>query len=150
MKFSRTAEYALLALEHMVRKDRFSDEAVSVREIGSIYHIPQNLLAKVMQKLAREKMVEAVRGVKGGYLLRVDVRRISVARIITIFDGPTSIAQCLSAQACPQADNCLIQSPFADLNEKINNLLEGTSIADLAGPVFRSPKKKLALTGSKT
>ncbi len=137
MRFSRTAEYALLAIEHMVRTDRFSDDAVSVREIAQIYRIPYALLAKVMQRLAKHGFVEATRGTKGGYLLARDARKISVAEIIEIFDGPTAIAQCFSAEACPQSSNCLIQSPFAELNAKINALLQGTTISDLAVPLIK-------------
>src|SRR3989304_1194488 len=132
MRFSRKAEYALLAVEHMVRKDRISDEAASVREIAQIYRIPYALLAKVLQQLARKGVIEATRGAKGGYFLARDPRRVSVAEIIELFDGPTVIAQCFSAKACPQARNCLIQSPFARLNDKINAILTGTTVADLA------------------
>lgn len=137
MRFSRTAEYALLAIEHMVRVDRFSDAAVSVRDISKIYRIPYALLAKVMQRLAKHGFVEATRGTKGGYLLMRDARKISVAEIIEIFDGPTVIAQCFSAESCPQSSNCLIQSPFAELNSKINELLQETTISDLAAPLIK-------------
>ncbi len=137
LHFNRKTEYALLAIEHMVRKEYQHPQVLitSAREISDLYHIPYPLLAKVLQKLAGRGLVKSVHGTKGGYVLTKRPHDISVADVVQIFDGPVALAECFRAQkiTCPQWDGCLIKDPFYELNNKIQTLLVQTSLADLAG-----------------
>ena len=133
--FNRKTEYAILAIEHMARKDAAGPHIVSTREIADTYRIPYPLLAKVLQKLAAKGMVRAVHGTKGGYVLAKRPAEISIADVVEIFDGPIAVAECLKEEKsdCPQWDGCHIKDPFQELNVKIHDLLVQTKIADLAG-----------------
>jgi len=132
--FNRKTEYALLAIEHMIRKEKQSSPVISTREISETYHIPYNLLAKVLQKLAVKGLIKSVQGTKGGYVLAKQPIDITVADIVEIFDGPFAVAECFNGEkiTCPQWDGCLIKSPFYELNHKIYDLLSQTTVADLA------------------
>src|SRR5215813_8903985 len=50
-RLSKKADYGLIALKHLAQH---ADESVSAREIAAQYHIPAELLAKVLQRLARK------------------------------------------------------------------------------------------------
>jgi Rrf2 family protein len=132
--FNRKTEYALLAIEHMIRKENQSAPVISTREIAETYRIPYNLLAKVLQKLAVKGLIKSVQGTKGGYVLARRPIDITVADIVEIFDGPFAVAECFNGEkiTCPQWDGCLIKSPFYELNHKIYDLLAQTTVADLA------------------
>jgi Rrf2 family protein len=140
--FNRKTEYALLAIEHMIRKEKQSAPVISTREISETYHIPYNLLAKVLQKLAVKGLIKSVQGTKGGYVLAKRPIDITVADIVEIFDGPFAVAECFNGEkiTCPQWDGCLIKSPFYELNHKIYDLLSQTTVADLAQ---KSPNQPL-------
>jgi Rrf2 family protein len=129
IQFNRKTEYAILAVEHIARKEN----QASTREIADAYHIPYPLLAKVLQKLAAAGMIRAVHGTKGGYVLTKRPAEISVADVVEVFDGPIAVAECFREEksACPQWDGCHIKDPFYELNSKIHNLLVQTKIADL-------------------
>jgi len=135
LHFNRKTEYALLAIEHMVRKENQSGQLTSAREVSQAYRIPYPILAKVLQKLAVKGLIKAVHGTKGGYVLAKKASDISVAYVVEIFEGPFAVAECLRDEkiTCPQWDGCLIKSPFTELNHKIYNLLAQTTVADLAG-----------------
>lgn len=135
LHFNRKTEYALLAIEHMMMKGVEGLPVTSAREIAETYHIPQPLLAKILQKLAGKGLIKSVHGTKGGYLLVKKPADISVADVVTIFDGPVALAECFKEEkiTCPQWNGCLIKDPFYELNHKINNLLVETTLADLAG-----------------
>lgn len=140
LHFNRKTEYALLAIEHMVRKENQSGQVTSTREVSEAYHIPYPLLAKVLQKLAGKGLVKAVHGTKGGYILAKRPSDITVAHIVEIFDGPIAVVECFRDEkiTCPQWDGCLIKDPFYELNHKIYHLLTETTIADLSGKSSQS------------
>jgi len=135
--FNRKTEYALIDIEHMIRKSQDGETITSTREIAQTYHIPNPILAKVLQKLASKGLVKSSQGTKGGYVLAKQPEDISVAHVVEIFEGPWAVAECFRDEkiTCPQWDGCLIKSPLYDLNHKIYNLLTQTSVADLrVGP----------------
>ncbi|MCC7343710.1 MAG: Rrf2 family transcriptional regulator [Deltaproteobacteria bacterium] len=135
LHFNKKTEYALLAIEHMIRKEGQALPVTSTREISQSCHIPYPLLAKVMQRLAAHGVIRAFQGTKGGYVLAKPPGDITVAHVVEIFDGPFAVAECFNGEkiTCPQWDGCLIKGPFYELNHKIYNLLAQTTVADLAG-----------------
>src|SRR5579864_8014267 len=92
LRLSKKADYALLAMRHLAaRPDR---EAVSARELAETYAIPPELLAKVLQKLVRAKLLESQHGKAGGYALARPSRAVSVADVIQAVDGPLTVTAC--------------------------------------------------------
>lgn len=135
LHFNRKTEYALLALEHMYHLEGEKGHITSAREVAQKYRIPYPLLAKVLQRLAAQGLVKAIHGTKGGYILAKRASEISVADVVSIFEGPVAVAECFKedAEDCPQWDGCLIKDPFFELNRKIHELLTQTTIEDLVG-----------------
>lgn len=140
LHFNKKTEYALLAIELMVRKEE-QGLPVATREIAEACHIPYPLLAKVLQRLAGHGLIRAFQGTKGGYVLAKRPTDISIAHVVEIFDGPFAVADCFNGEkiTCPQWDGCLIKGPFYDLNHKIYSLLAETTVADLAAKKEKAP-----------
>ena len=135
LHFNRKTEYALIAMEHMLRKaEKEAAALTSTREVAEAYQIPYPLLAKVLQQLASKGIIKSVHGTKGGYIMVKQPEDISVADVVEIFEGPWAVAECFKEEkiTCPQWDDCRIKTPLYDLNHKIYHMLAGTSIADLA------------------
>ncbi len=134
LHFNRRTEYALLAIEHIVRKATQQEGLTSAREVADAYSIPYPLLAKVLQKLSSKGLIKSVHGTKGGYVLAKEPNDITLADVVEIFDGPLAVAECFREEkiTCPQWDGCLIKSPLYELNHKIYTLLTQTTVADLS------------------
>ncbi len=67
LRLSKKADYALIAMKHLaIRPDAAS---ASAREIAEQYDIPVELMAKVLQRLARRGLVTSHQGTRGGYRL---------------------------------------------------------------------------------
>ena len=135
LHFNRKTEYALIAMEHMLRKSSLKEgRLTSAREISLSYTIPYPLMAKVLQKLASKGLVKSVHGTKGGYTIGKPGDDISVAQIMEIFEGPLAVAECFKEEkiTCPQWDGCRIKNPLYELNHKIYHMLEKTTVADSA------------------
>ena len=60
LKITRKVEYALIALRHMQQTPKSC--VSSSNEIASKYGIPQHLLAKILQEMARENLIQAIKG----------------------------------------------------------------------------------------
>ena len=65
LRLSKKAEYALMALKDLA--SRPSAEAASARDIAERYAIPVELMAKVLQRLARKQILVSRHGTRGGY-----------------------------------------------------------------------------------
>ena len=63
-KLSKKADYGLIAVKHLAGHRR--DHACSANEIAEEYGISVTLMAKVLQKLARQNLVAAKHGSSGG------------------------------------------------------------------------------------
>lgn len=129
-RLSKKADYGLIALKHLARH---AEESVSAREIAKEYRIPGELLAKIMQRLARKGLVVSQQGTHGGYILGRDPSRISIVDVIEALDGPIGITPCERGSSCEQMEKCSVKDPLMAVRAKMVRVLSDTSIYELAG-----------------
>jgi len=139
---SKRADYALLALSHLAATQAAEPERlVNTKEIAEQYEIPGELLAKLLQTLAKNGIVSSHPGPTGGYRLLRAPRAISIAEIITVIDGPLAILQCSNGQGdtCKQFSRCTIRDPLAEIERRVKNLLLDITLEDVGGLGPSSP-----------
>jgi Rrf2 family protein len=131
LRLSKKADYALMAMKHLaVRADR---GAASAREIAAHYDIPVELMAKVLQQLARRGLLVSQQGTRGGYLLARPATQISVADVIQSIDGPLTVTACSTGEEkCDQFSKCNVRDPLWRIKEKILAALATCSIFEMA------------------
>jgi Rrf2 family protein len=109
----------------------------SAREIASGYGMPQDLLAKILQKLARAGLVVSHQGTKGGYSLGRPAESIHVVSVIEAVDGRPSLTECVTDDgACEQFDTCNVKSPLARLNDRVLHMFARVTIAKMCDEEF--------------
>lgn len=136
LQLTKRTEYGLIALVHLA--DRRGD-VVSAREIGDHYPVPKRLLAEVLKDLGRAGLVESQRGATGGYALARGAEAITLGEIIAAVEGRPSIAGCealggFEGGSCDVSPVCPIKSPIQRLRAGIWDLLQRTTLRDLAHP----------------
>ncbi len=139
LKFSKRADYALLSLQYMATVQNGIDthhRVVNTKEIAEEHHIPVELLAKVLQTLARHQLIESHHnGPKGGYALRRDPKDITLAQVLEAIEGPLGLTDCCHEKdgesQCEQMNHCNIRTPLFKIQESIYQLLNSMSIEDL-------------------
>jgi Rrf2 family protein len=131
LRLSKKADYALMAMKHLaVRPDAAS---ASAREIAEQYGIPVELLAKVLQSLARRGLVTSLQGTRGGYRLARPTAQITVADIIQAIDGPLTVTACSSeAENCDQYAKCNVRDPLWRIKERIVSALTTCTLQEIA------------------
>lgn len=135
--FTKRADYALLALCYLTTtSDVAADRLVNTKEIAEHFNIPIELLAKILQALARHQIVRSFPGPTGGYRLTKDPSDISVASVVKIIDGQVGIVHCSNGNdvGCEQFERCTIRNPLATIEERMYQLLEKMSIREICQP----------------
>lgn len=141
LRLTKKADYGLMALKYLA--EHASDPSISARDIAEAYHIPPQLLAKVLQRLAKVGILRSHAGMSGGYSLIRHPREISAFEVIHAIDGPLFITSCgPSHSGCDLTDSCTIKEPLARVNDSISSLLRSISVADLAEPVADPSRPK--------
>jgi FeS assembly SUF system regulator len=140
LRLSKKADYALIAMKHLTLRE--GQGAASAREIAEQYSIPVELMAKVLQRLARRGLLSSQQGTRGGYQLARQSGTISVADVIQAIDGPLTVTAC-SAQneRCGQFATCNVRDPLWKIRERIVTALATCSVSEMAseGPVEPVP-----------
>ncbi|RMF10581.1 MAG: Rrf2 family transcriptional regulator [Candidatus Neomarinimicrobiota bacterium] len=117
LKLTRKVEYALMAMQYMQHKP--PEQITKAKEIAERYAIPRPLLAKILQQLARERVVEPVQGPNGGYRLSMALNTLSLARFVEMLEGPLGLVDCNLDAACDQLTQCNIRQPIQRVNNTI-------------------------------
>ena len=131
LRLSKKADYALIAMKHLtLRGDRGSSSA---REIAALYDIPIELMAKVLQRLARNGLLTSHQGTRGGYTLSKPTASISVADIIQAIDGPLTVTACSTLdEQCEQFTKCNVRDPLWRIKDRILAALATCSLAEIS------------------
>jgi len=132
-QLSKKVEYGLIAIRHMAAG--LPGKVFTAKEIAETYHIPYELLAKVMQKLARQGYLASVQGVNGGYYLTRNPRELKVSAIINTIEGKSNltIIQCEaeSPENCIIHSTCTIKNPLVKLQSTISRALDDLTIMEM-------------------
>jgi len=130
-KLSKKADYGLIAMKHLANHRQ--EHACSANEIALEYNISATLMAKVLQRLAKEGLVAAKHGSTGGYQLARQPDKISTLEVLTAIDGPVLITSCVTSHGnCDATERCSVKEPLQRVNESILNVLSTVTIAHLS------------------
>jgi Rrf2 family protein len=130
LRLTKKADYGLMALKYLA--EHATQGAQSAKDIAEAYHIPPQLLAKILQTLTRAGILISTAGTNGGYALARPGSDISAFEVIRAIDGPLFITSCITIHGtCDLHGTCTIKEPLRKVNDSIKDLLSGIRIADL-------------------
>ena len=130
LRFTKRADYGLMAIHYIAIHDELG--AVSAKRIAEEFAIPQELLAKILQRLAKEGLIVSHNGPKGGYGLTRRPAEISIGEVIRALEGPISIVSCLEEDSdCPQMERCSLRRPVKKIQAAVTRMLDTMSLAEL-------------------
>jgi len=131
MLLTRASEYALLSLD-VLRK---SDAPLGAEQLANELSIPKSFLAKILQSLAKQGILESRKGAHGGFILAKDMTEISVNDIIFAAEGKVpAVFDCTSySTSCPNGSigTCAISPFLANFQTKIDDFLNGLMLSDI-------------------
>jgi Rrf2 family protein len=142
MKISQKGLYALQAMMMLARHHH--QGAIKIREIAYEEDLPEKFLELILLELKNARMVESVRGAKGGYQLRRDPAEIRLSEIMRLIDGPLAPfadAEQLRVLIDRDLPHRALYQVFLDVRDAAAKILENTTLADLiSGTPSRSSR----------
>ncbi|MGZ4789875.1 MAG: RrF2 family transcriptional regulator [Terriglobales bacterium] len=131
LKLTKKADYGLIAMKYLA--EHAAKQARSAKEIAEAQGIPSELLAKILQRLVRAKLLVSLQGTNGGYKLARDSRTISAFDVIKAIEGPLFITSCVTHKgACEQTSRCTVKEPLQKVSLAIEEVLSKVTIFELA------------------
>lgn len=137
---SKKTQYGFRALTHLA--SHYGKGPVLISEIAAKKQIPLKFLENILNHLKKEDILESKKGKGGGYILKHPPKKITLAKIIRVLDGPIALLPCISLnfyQKCADCDemNCGLRHVMAMARDATLKVLEKKTLADLVeGPEF--------------
>lgn len=131
MLLTRASEYALLSLDVI----RNSDVPMGAEQLATNLCIPKSFLAKILQSLAKQGILESRKGAYGGFILAKEIDTISVHDVILAAEGKApAVFDCSAySDTCPNGTigTCSISPFLRNFQTKIDNFLDGLMLSDI-------------------
>jgi len=147
MKVSQKGLYALQAVMMLAR--HADQGAIKIRDIAYEENLPEKFLELILVELKNARIVDSVRGAKGGYQLRRAPSDIRLSEIMRLIDGPLAPlgdADSLRSLIENDASHRALYQVFLHVRDVAAAILENTTIADIArtpaGPSKKGKAKK--------
>lgn len=128
MLFSKTAEYALRAIVYLADH---TDVAQTTQQIADATQVPANYLSKTLQGLGRAGLVQAQRGVGGGFALARPAETLTVLDVVNAVDPVQRIVECPLHLSAHGANLCPLHRKLDDAMAMIEKAFGSTRIVDL-------------------
>ena len=131
MRVSAKVDYALRALAELAAAP---PGPVTAERLAQAQEIPLKFLENILLELRRAEIVSSQRGAEGGYWLAKPAGEVSLADVIRAVEGPIATVRGLRPEDVAYRGAASgLRDVWIDLRTSMRGVLEGTSLADLAG-----------------
>jgi len=121
----------------MMLARHYNQGAIRIRDIAYEEGLPEKFLELILLELKNARIVESVRGAKGGYQLRRSPSDIHLSEIIRLIDGPLAPfgdADQLRSLIDRDVEHRTLYQIFLDVRDAAARILEHTTLADIMQP----------------
>ena len=132
MKISTKGRYAVRVMMDLAMHN--TGEYIKVKQIAQRQGISEKYLEQIISVLNKAGYVRSTRGAQGGYRIAGDPENYTVGMVLRLTEGNLCPVACLENEVneCERCDTCETLSVWKELNDAINNVVDGVTIADLA------------------
>jgi Rrf2 family protein len=131
MRISTSSSYAVRALVELAEREAVAPgRPVQLAVLASRRGLPATALEQPFARLRRAGVVSSRRGVRGGYLFARPPHSVTVLDVVDEIDGPPAPARC-AGPGCERHEDCGVAGVWTDVRRAVEDVLGGTTIADL-------------------
>ncbi|MDP2624628.1 MAG: Rrf2 family transcriptional regulator [Candidatus Peregrinibacteria bacterium] len=129
-QITRQADYGLLLVSALA--SRYQEDYVSLRQIAEERKLPYRFLSKIIIPLRKAGIVKSYEGATGGYRLAMDPKKIMIRDVLVALGEDLTLVRCENDdKQCQSFCQCNSRGFWHELQEKINQVLSGYTVADL-------------------
>lgn len=128
---SKSSGYAIRGATYLVVKKN-EGRKIGIHEISQELNAPQHFLAKILQDLARRKIIGSAKGPNGGFYALNSTSETPVLDIVEVIDGLEAFNRCqLGRDECNNENPCPLHFEFRKHCNAIQTILQNTKLGDL-------------------
>jgi Rrf2 family protein len=130
MQLTRAADYAVRVMIHLASQPEAT--VVSRTLLAKAAEAPESFLSKILQSLARAGLIQAWRGVVGGFSLLPRGARASLLDVVEAIDGPIALNICVTSGAsCHRHAACPAHQVWLQAQSAMMSVLREAKIAEM-------------------
>ncbi len=126
MRISKKAQYGLRAMVYLA-KHSSKEKVCPLKEVSEKENIPFDFLEKIISELQQAGLVEAKKGVQGGYFLTLPPEKITTGEVVRILESTVPVS-CLG---CQMARICVTKDVWEKVQDSVDSTLDSMTLADL-------------------
>jgi Rrf2 family protein len=136
---SNTSKYAIRAVIYLALNNE-NNKKIGIKEISKELDIPTPFLGKILQSLAKHKLLSSTKGPHGGFGLNKKPADINLMDIVEVIDGLDSFNMCLlGLPSCSKNEaHCPVHQNYAVIREQLKNLFQSENIDELTRRIKES------------
>jgi Rrf2 family protein len=132
---SNTCKTAIKAVIYLASKHDTGEKS-SIGEISEHIEASEHTVAKVLQILAKQGIINSVKGPSGGFFVNGKQLNYPVVNIVESIDGKQVFKECgLGLSKCSEKHPCPIHHLYKEGREIIEKLFRQTKVGDLCHAV---------------
>jgi Rrf2 family protein len=132
MQLTRAADYGVRVMVHLATLP--PHERTLLPALAAATDAPESFLSKVLQALARARLIRSRRDQSGGFEILPRGRQSSMREVMEAIDGPIFLNVCLiSKKACARDAWCPAHPVWMQAQQAMLDVLSKARIADMAG-----------------
>lgn len=136
LRISKLADYGTVVMVYLAKH---SDMLCNARDIAAQTHLRVPTVSKILKQLTSAGLLISVRGVAGGYRLRLPATDVSVAEIIYALEEHRGFTECsMQPNDCSLQGVCTVQGNWRLISQAIQTALESVSLDALAKPTLHA------------
>jgi Rrf2 family transcriptional regulator, iron-sulfur cluster assembly transcription factor len=136
---SNTCKYGLRAVIYIALNSN-GEEKIGIKKISEDLNLPGPFLGKIMQLLAKHKILHSIKGPNGGFSLAKPANEITLYDIVQIIDGTDVFNECLiGVKICENnpahEELCPFHEKSHHVRDELKSVFKSQSVGDFASGI---------------
>ena len=132
----KATEYAIRALVYVYIQNQ-AGKRPGFKEIAKKIDSPEQFTAKILQTVAREKLVSSMKGRGGGFFFDQPATPLYLYEVIRVVEGELFFSRCgFGLQHCNSKNPCPLHDDYSPVREGFFNLVKTVTIQSLAAKIY--------------
>ena len=132
---SNTCKYAIRAVIYLAVNDE-DGKKIGIKQISKELDIPTPFLGKILQSLAKQKLLKSTKGPHGGFCLGRSADEITLFDIVSIIDGSDVFTNCLIGMHSCKSNGkegyaCPVHDQYSAIRKQMFEFFSGETIAKI-------------------
>jgi Rrf2 family protein len=141
---SNSCRYGIRAVIYLASQPA-AENKIGIRQISRDLDLPTPFLAKILQQLAKQKILSSSKGPHGGFALLKDPANITLLDIVNTIDGSDTFTNCVMHKGtCEGVDVekkvCPLHEDYEKTRSELIRLFSNKTIYDLVRKADSSDK----------